>query len=1588
MSSVFSPTVQMLQLPDTPLVTTLVPGTPALFTAGAQQLQWFSFNLPQAQMQLTLTLSPTSAAGSADILLAPASAGLSPPFVDQVSAVWTANSSSSPETITVLPSDPYYTYALYDRAHVGRQAGMAGQYFVTVLALQAGSFSLSLSLLDLTNVSAPLLDLEQGSIASVNGSLSSIAYYRFQVAQSVDLNTSDLVVALSSACADVFLSDVIATPGPSSPYSQVYSSVQTGDDVLVLSSGSYGELHSGWYWVGVAPQSATSVPCRFSLAVYLDVRTQLTATSGVQQGGALPAGGLRYYDFFAPESAVISCRVLVTAGSSPIGVYVTFSLNTLSTGVRPPYPDPSPYSPVSYSSSGLSNGSLPVLAVLTGNYGPFNAYAEYCDGLYGCYFTIGVFAPVGLASYSIDVQPFTASALVLNNSQPAALSLGLDQSADLSYDLRHAADCSIELQLQSYSVPGSLGVLLCILLPLGQTFVTADDGALGCNWELLVEPGVTAAASVSFTPFEPSVTGAPAGYYNVNGSSMTGLYTLLAVSFLPGNQSQAAQAAAANVSADFTVTQSCLRNNAAPPPLLNAPLQPSVPLTQAATTALSVFYVLDLSAVTITPSTDVAIYVTMQQLTNAGDVPQPVLSYSQTEQFPELTYGYGTLRTDNSALQLLLNSANTANLSSSPLYLRVSLLPDVDDGVNPLLLLERLTVLATITQRISLPGSGQSLSFSASPSSPFQWFTLLVPTVSNYTSAIFSIAAATPTAAPVMLVFQSPTVDPSMTNGGTNWDRALGIGNAIPYPAGGPIVFNNESCQAQDGSCRYSVLVYTPTPTAYTLLVSGAEDDALPAPITTLTTEAPATGSLPAAGTAFYSFNVTVPAGQVNLTLTVSSGVADMFVSAVAGLGLAGYTDPSWFASNRPQFWTSGSAAVKLIGFDSSSEQWTLEGQYYVTVFAPSACSYSLQLSVVAFAPPDVAITPLFNRVQLNSSVGFEGLSVYSFQMDGSLGANSDVVVLLMPNLALTDPQEPDFLELSVSTAWPFASSYWVSSLKDVPSSPLAVTLNANIGPECEVCPEYNPLLNQTLYITVVPVYYFNGHYEGGAYSLTVTYAARIALRPGSPSYTSTGPLAVNTVQTFAYAPASSNVVPCSLYGAVSTLSHAPGIAALFVDSPGDGYTGVVPFSTLGGSYGEASTFASVSVQAIYVSEYCFYDYYYPAACVWYFQVLALQPVSGYSFTVTDQPPSTPIIPGVPTAVTLRGAGCAEFTFSIPSAHGLSNLTFSAPTAPSSGIQLFLEDGNLLPNDYYFPPDADTAVWTAADISRQPLTITPYNPQFEVPYLYGKGDAGVSGSWYLTVCAQFPTTASLTVTTTDPLSSTPVQAVVNGSAVAGQAAAGSSFLAFVQVNNVNATARLQLQLTSSATTLVLYASPSFYPGPTALVTYGNFSLSPYETSARFSNKLAAYAPLTLSRVVGTGKIRLTPSTTYYIAVFNTGNVTASFSLSVTGSGVNLVAPPALVSSSSSSSSSCPGPRPPPSPRSRLPQQLQAALPQLPRPPPCLPLRSAAVARRPRVPRPLPPRRHPPPAPPPLPSHPLPLLPHRRLPQSHPQARRH
>ena len=238
---------------------------------------------------------------------------------------------------------------------------------------------------------------------------------------------------------------------------------------------------------------------------------------------------------------------------------------------------------------------------------------------------------------------------------------------------------------------------------------------------------------------------------------------------------------------------------------------------------------------------------------------------------------------------------------------------------------------------------------------------------------------------------------------------------------------------------------------------------------------------------------------------------------------------------------------------------------------------------------------------------------------------------------------------------------------------------------------------------------------------------------------------------------------------------------------------------------------------------------YYPtlAPCVWYLQVLALANVSSYTITITDPAPSTNIVPGVPSVVAIpAAASCSQLVFNVPLSQGLSSLSFAATASPPASVSMFLDDDTLSYLDPVHFADSNTAYWQSSSITSSPVTVTPADGLFSLSAL-SQLAGNTSGNYYATLCAPVATSVTLTVSVVSQLPSTPLPVSVNGAAVTGTVAAGGTAYTSVTVIGFLAAlaSSLTFSLSSPSTGLVMYVSPSFYPGPTSVVPYANFSNS-------------------------------------------------------------------------------------------------------------------------------------------------------------------
>ena len=417
-TTVTSPAITIQPTTGTEAITTVASGAAASFTGTALSVMYFSFSITQSQVIAQLSLSGS---GIADMYVAPAAVATQ--YVDQTTAYWSATAYTTPNNITITPTDPYF-FSNQDQNKPGRQSAMNGQYFLTVFVLQAGTFSLQLTVTNAVgNTAATTLPLALNSTGTASDFLSSVTpikYYTFTVPDTLNTNVSDLVLSLNTTCSDLYLSDVTTQPNPASPASSAYSSTQAASDVIVL-TGQYGELHSGQYWVGVSLSNTSVSSCPFILSVSFDVRSTVVFNTQLRQG-PLPAGTIRYYDIFVPNGYSIDFRAIVTTPATPVSIFAT--QNYMIYGSRPQYPDPSPFDDTTYEFSISSNGSDPVVSLLALATRSVLFLPTYCQGPQGCVQTLAVFSPFGtggIPTFLLEVEPFFTNTLTTLNDSVAVV---------------------------------------------------------------------------------------------------------------------------------------------------------------------------------------------------------------------------------------------------------------------------------------------------------------------------------------------------------------------------------------------------------------------------------------------------------------------------------------------------------------------------------------------------------------------------------------------------------------------------------------------------------------------------------------------------------------------------------------------------------------------------------------------------------------------------------------------------------------------------------------------------------------------------------------------------------------------------------------------------------------------------------------------------------------------------------------------------------------------------------------------------------------------------------------------------------------
>ena len=955
-SSVPSPAISIIPTSTADVITALSTTGATSFTAAALSIQYFSFTVTLPQANIALSLS----GGNADMYVS-AAAAVSGPYVDQSTALWKATVYTAPNVINIAPLDPYF-FSAADATKPGRQTTMSGVYYVAVFALQAGTYSLQLSVVDaMANAAATPLSLTFNSTATASDFVTPAApikYYTFTVPDTLNTNVSDLVLSLNTSCSDLYLSDVTAQPGPSSGAAAVYSSTQPASDVVVL-TGAFAELHSGQYWIGVSLSNTAVASCPFVLSVSFDVRSQVELNVELRQT-ALAAGVIRYYDIFVPPNQSIDFRAIINTNNTPVALYASANYP-----VSTPYSDPSPFNSATYAFSISSDGSDPVVSLLLLQTRAASLQLPtFCQTAGGCVQTLAVFSPFGsggIPSFLLEVSPFfTATLQEVTDGVPVITTAASEQFLDLSYELDStSANCTVNLTLLSAGqAGGSPSVLLCVVRNLGEVWLL-DNARPDCDWYLNVAAGTTAtSSSVSFNATSPAVTGALPQYNNVLGTSMSGTYRMLAITYDYQTVS--------GLNATYSISQTCLPyDDSLNAPAVNAPIASGQSITQTIDAASTAFYTLDLTNVPIDANTDISVVITGSNVRlPTGTSPSIALSYSQS--VPQVSQFDSDFSDITGGLQQqLINLASYPSLSSGPLYLSVYAEPHflLFGTEQPLFGIGPIghtlngpltfTITTTISQRTTLAvNTPQTLT--ASSASPVRWWNVLVPTTTNSTSAIFALSTANISASPQMVVLSDPLLDPNFDDEDMYTYELNNVDAFLPvYSAGGVIVFNNAACQpTAAGMCRYVVGVYTPTPTDYTLLLSGTQDNAPPAAIATLTAGTPITGTIAAAATSFYQFYIPNTSGTVNVTLTTTiGGNADLFVGVGNATGPTyvtntetGYVYPA--ANNPALFFTSGSAAVKTISFGSGDvAQPTVQGYYAITLLGQAA---STQFTAVA----------------------------------------------------------------------------------------------------------------------------------------------------------------------------------------------------------------------------------------------------------------------------------------------------------------------------------------------------------------------------------------------------------------------------------------------------------------------------------------------------------------------------------------------------------------------------------------------------------------------------------------------------------------
>ena len=270
------------------------------YTLPTQQIavgasQYWTFSIVDVAVSVTLTLTTPSTLSNLQLFISSVN-----DFPDATAAgsSWQLPqvSGQSSTSLSILPTDPFFVGA------GGVTATMEGLYFVSVYAQAGGPYSLTLSMTDVTNSSAPVMALN----TIYNGTLGpqSLFTYRFVCPEDSTSVTSDMV--LTATGATLWVSDLTSTPGPTSSLNDITGQAVSSSlnlSVLLVERGS-SQLHAGVYYIAL--YNPLLVPATYTVSASFTLHVVLSINQTWYSDDPLLPNQLRFFDLVQSGGTVLN----------------------------------------------------------------------------------------------------------------------------------------------------------------------------------------------------------------------------------------------------------------------------------------------------------------------------------------------------------------------------------------------------------------------------------------------------------------------------------------------------------------------------------------------------------------------------------------------------------------------------------------------------------------------------------------------------------------------------------------------------------------------------------------------------------------------------------------------------------------------------------------------------------------------------------------------------------------------------------------------------------------------------------------------------------------------------------------------------------------------------------------------------------------------------------------------------------------------------------------------------------------------------------------------------------------------------------